>query len=69
MAKLVKTKDSKSKLDKLIKSYDLKLAENTSTCCIIEICADRAKIEEILKKLKAFQVKQLVRTGRIAISK
>lgn len=69
LAKLVKSKDSKSKIDKLVKSQGLKLAENTSSHCIIEICADRVKIEELLKKLKTFEVKQLVRTGRIAISK
>ena len=69
LVKVVKTKDLKSALDKLIKAYDLKLTEESSGYCIIEVCADRRKMEEILKELKKFDVRELVRTGRIAISK
>lgn len=69
LAKVVKAKGEKAAIDKLIKTHDLKLSAETSDYCIIEICAERHKIEEVLKALKKFELKELIRTGRIAISK
>ena len=69
LVKAVKTKDLKSALDKLINAYDLKLTEETSGYYIIEVCAEHLKVEEALKELKKFDIRELVRTGRIAISK
>ncbi|MCF7907878.1 MAG: acetolactate synthase small subunit [Candidatus Omnitrophica bacterium] len=69
LAKVVKTKESKATIDKLIKAYDLKLTEETGGYCIIEVSAEHHKIKEVLQSLKKFELKELVRTGRIAISK
>ncbi len=69
LVKITKDKGSKTAIDKLIKTYDLKLAQEAAAYYIVEICAERQRIEEVLKALKSFSVKELVRTGRIAISK
>lgn len=69
LVKLAKAKELKSKIDKLVKAYDLRIVEAVEDYCILEICAERHKTEEILKELKDFDIQELVRTGRIAISK
>lgn len=69
LAKVSKTKGDKSLLDKLSKDYGLKIIEEVKDYCLVELSSDSKKIEEALKELEAFGVKELVRTGRIAISK
>ncbi len=69
LVKVNKDKSSKPAIEKLLKAYDLKFAEDAGDYCIIEVCAQHHKVEEILEELKKFNVKELVRTGRIAISK
>lgn len=47
----------------------LRVVEDNKEYKIIEICADKEKIEEIFKILKKFKIKELVRTGKIAMGK
>ncbi len=69
LAKVSKAKADKSLLDKLSKDYGLKIIEETKDYHLVELCSESKKVEEILKELEAMGVKELVRTGRIAISK
>jgi acetolactate synthase-1/3 small subunit len=69
LAKVYKREEGKKILSKLTKNYPVKVIEEKDEYYILEICADRHKEEEILKELKRMGIKELVRTGRIAMSK
>ena len=47
----------------------IKVLEEREDCFILEICTDHSSLEEILKELRKPGIKELVRTGKIAISK
>ncbi|HIE36121.1 MAG TPA: acetolactate synthase small subunit [Candidatus Omnitrophica bacterium] len=69
LAKVYKKEENKKIFSKLTKNYPVKIIEEKSDYYLLEICADRHQEEEILKELKRMGIKELVRTGRIAISK
>ncbi len=69
LIKIAKTKGDQDIIKGLAKKYNLKIIEEVKNCYLIEICAQRQQIEEALKGLKKTGIKELVRTGRIAISK
>ena len=69
LAKVVKKGTHKKAIEKLVKKYPVKLVEETKQYCLVEICSDRHQEDEILKALKKIGIQELVRTGRIAISK
>lgn len=63
-------KDSASEtIKELVKDYPIRIIDDKGKEIILEICSDRYQEEEILKKLKSLKIKELVRTGRIAIVK
>lgn len=68
LIKVFKKKEEAQILEKLTKNYPLKIIEEKNEYYLLEICADHYQEEEILKKLKKIGIKELVRTGRIAIS-
>ncbi|MBN3040722.1 MAG: acetolactate synthase small subunit [Candidatus Omnitrophica bacterium] len=69
LAKVQKKKGKEGLVEKLIKKYPIKLVEQKKDFYILEICSDRHQEEEILKELNSIGIKELVRTGRIAIGK
>ncbi len=69
LAKIVKSKKSKKTIEKLVKKFPIKIIEETKEDYFLEICSDHYQEEEILKELKGVELKELVRTGRIAIGK
>jgi len=69
LIRIAKKKRGKDSLDKLFKKYPVKIIGEDKNQYILEICAERHAVEEILKELKQIGIKELVRTGRIAISK
>lgn len=69
LAKVVKSPENKKIISSIIKEYGIKVVEEKKNYFILEICAERHQSEEILKKLKDKSVIELVRTGKIAISK
>ncbi len=62
-------KDSKQSFSKIEKEKYIRVVENKKEYKIIEICADKDQIEDIFKILKKFKIKELVRTGKIAMGK
>jgi len=62
-------KSSKQKIDTLIKKYDAHILHKAKDYVIIQATLDKSHIEEVLESLKKFKIRQLVRTGRIAIQK
>lgn len=58
----------KDKLKALISNYVAKIIELKGNIAIIEAVDEQAKIKQLLEALSKFGVKELVRTGRIAIA-
>jgi acetolactate synthase-1/3 small subunit len=56
-------------IGKLAKDYPVKITEDKKDYCIMEVCACTKDVDEILEKLKGLEIKELVRTGKLAIAK
>jgi len=69
LIKIFKNGGSKKVIEKLVKKFPVKVIDETKKDFLLEICSDRHQEDEILKELKSLGVKELVRTGRIAIGK
>jgi acetolactate synthase I/III small subunit len=61
------TKD-KDKVEKLLKKYAAKLIQHKNDTAIIEAVGGQKQVKELLEGLEPFGVKELVRTGRIAMT-
>jgi len=59
----------KSKLDGVLNKTGAKAIQRLDNATIIEMMGDQDEIRELLNNLKQFEIKELVRSGRIAISK
>jgi acetolactate synthase-1/3 small subunit len=62
-------KASSSVLSRLSKKYNVKIIEQKKDICFVEICLEHTQLDEVLKELKALGIKEMVRTGKIAIGK
>ncbi len=69
LTKVLKKGDYKKTIEGLMKNYPVKIVEDKKGYCLLEICSDRHQEDEILKELKKLEIKELIRTGKIAISK
>ena len=69
LTKIIKNDQNKKIIEKLVKKFPIKIIEETKEDFLLEICSDRHQEDEILKQLKSLGMKELVRTGRIAIGK
>lgn len=67
--KVLKNDRSRKTIEKLVKKFPVKIIDESRKDFLLEICSDRHQEAEILKELKALGIKELVRTGRIAIGK
>ncbi|MCF7874999.1 MAG: acetolactate synthase small subunit [Candidatus Omnitrophica bacterium] len=68
LIKLVKGKNQKD-LKKVEANKSVRVIEDKKDYKIIEICADKEEIGDIFKILNKFEIKELVRTGKIAMAK
>jgi acetolactate synthase-1/3 small subunit len=68
---LIKLEKNKKQQDfsKLTKDKAVRVIEDRKDYKIIEICADKEEIGDIFKILNKFEIKELVRTGKIAMGK
>ena len=67
---LVKIKYSakdKSKLENLLSKYVAKIIQYKGDAAIIEAVGEQLQIKSLLESLEQFGIKELVRTGRVAI--
>jgi acetolactate synthase-1/3 small subunit len=56
-------------LDTLLEKFHAHILSEKNNVCVLEISAERKKIDDFLKELGKFKVIEMVRTGRIAIDK
>jgi len=68
LVKVTNEKNAKSVLEKVAKEYPVKTIIDGEHL-LVEVCADHHQVDDIFKKIKGLEVKELVRTGKIAISK
>lgn len=58
----------KSKLEGILNKYVAKIIQHKNDTAIIEAVDEQDKIKELLQELDKFGIKELVRTGRVAIA-
>ncbi len=69
LVKAFKKKETKKSLNKIFDFDCVRVLEEKEDYYILEICTDHNSLEEILKEFKKTGIKELVRTGKIAISR
>jgi acetolactate synthase-1/3 small subunit len=60
---------TKAEISQLVETFGGKIAHSGKANLTIELCAEEKKIEEFIKLLTPFGIKELVRTGVIALLK
>jgi acetolactate synthase-1/3 small subunit len=68
MAKVEYSPKDKAKLENIFDKYVGKIIKTKAGIAIIEAVGDQAQIKGLLEQLDKFGVKELVRTGRLAIA-
>ena len=64
----IEQKDKKH-LEPLVEKFKANILSSKERVVVVEIAAEKNKIDEFLKELEKFKITELVRTGRIAIDK
>ena len=59
---------TRAKLDAAVKKYVAKIVQKKGNAAIIEVIGEQAQIKELLEALNKFGIRELIRTGRIAMS-
>jgi len=67
--KVAKKPNTKKIVEKVEREYPVKNIEEKDSYYILEICGDHHQVQEVLKELKKTGIKELVRTGKIAMGK
>lgn len=59
---------NKAKLDDVVDKHTVKIIQRKDNAAIIEVVDEQTQIKEILEELKQFGIKELIRTGKIAMA-
>ncbi|RJO64654.1 MAG: acetolactate synthase small subunit [Candidatus Omnitrophota bacterium] len=68
LVKINYTLKDKHALQALLEKYSAKIVQHKSDSAIIEAAGGQQQIKQLLQGLEAFGVKELIRTGRIAMA-
>jgi len=68
LAKINYTPKDKSRLEAIFKKFVGKIVHHKADIAIIEAVGDQKQINELLNELNKFGIKELIRTGKLAIS-
>ena len=68
LAKVSYSAKDKVKLESVLNKYVAKIIQHKGDAAIIEAVGDQSQIKLLLEALNDFGIKELVRTGRIAVS-
>jgi len=69
LARVSADKSNKAKLENTINKFNAEILHRDKDSIIIEAALEQDRIKELLSTLEEFGIQQLVRTGKIAISK
>jgi acetolactate synthase I/III small subunit len=67
LAKVSYSTKDKAKLDSLFNKFVGKIIQHKGDTAIVEAVGDQEQIKQLLEELSKFGVKELIRTGRIAV--
>jgi acetolactate synthase I/III small subunit len=68
LVKVSCTAKTKAKLESLVEKYQGSVIQCKNDTAIIEAVGEQSQIKELLESLSTFGVKELVRTGKIAVA-
>jgi acetolactate synthase-1/3 small subunit len=68
LAKINYSAKDKTKIDHTLSKYVAKVIKHKADSAIIEAVGEQPQIKQLLEELNKFGIKELVRTGRIAIT-
>lgn len=68
LAKVNYSVKEKAKFDSILNKYIAKIIQRKGDIAIIEAVDEQEKIKQLLQDLEKFGIKELIRTGRIAIA-
>lgn len=68
LVKVAYSAKEKAKLEKTLKKFVAKIVQRKGKVAIVEAVGDQQQIKELLEELKGFGVKELIRSGRLAIA-
>ncbi len=68
LAKVIYSTKEKAKLEGIFNKYVGKIVQHKGDTAIIEAVGDQTQIKDLLEKLKEFGIKELARTGRVAVA-
>ncbi|MDI6758499.1 MAG: acetolactate synthase small subunit [Candidatus Omnitrophota bacterium] len=57
----------KAKLESVLNKHKAKLIQHKEDTAIIEMTGEQGEIKDLLEELRQFEIKELVRTGRVAM--
>ncbi len=60
---------SGNEIEKLVRAYNARILEVTAEYTVIEKTGHKSETQELLKKLKPFDLLEFIRSGRVAITK
>jgi len=60
--------NDKAKLENLLNKYRAKIIQHKADIAIVEAVGEQEQIKQVLHDLKQFGIKELVKTGKVAIS-
>lgn len=69
LARVSYSPKEKSKLENILNKFVAKIVQHKENTAIIEAVGDQHQIKQLLEVLNQFGIKELVRTGRVAIAK
>jgi acetolactate synthase-1/3 small subunit len=69
LAKVSSKAETLGLLEKFVSDYPVRVVDKQKDCWLLEVCVDHRTEEELITALKAIGLKELVRTGRIALGK
>lgn len=68
LSKVSYSAKNKAKLESLLDKYRAKIIQRKDETAVIEFSGEQQEIKQLLNDLEQFGIKELVRTGRIAIA-
>ncbi|MDP3143268.1 MAG: acetolactate synthase small subunit [Candidatus Omnitrophota bacterium] len=68
LVKISYSAKEKAKLENVLKKFVAKIVQHSTDTAIIEAVGDQQQIKQLLESLNQFGIKELVRSGRLAVA-
>lgn len=69
LLKVLKTKENKGLLESFVQTYPVRIIHESAKEVFWEVCVDRHQVDQALHDLQKIGIKELVRSGKIALGK